>query len=80
MYLPGTTAGVGGHISPLQEPSGEGQSDLRDLFSLKSSQKHKTLLRKGEITSTLILCVVHCLLLVLLSFGTIVDFEAENKQ
>ena len=67
-----------GDISPpLQEPSGEGQSDLRDLFSLKRLRKHKSLLRKTEIISTLILSVVHCLLLVL--FGTILDFEAENK-
>ena len=37
-------------------------------FHLKSSPKHKSLPRKGEIPLTLVLSVVHCLLLLLLLF------------
>lgn len=79
LCLPGTTAGGSGDTAPPPGPSGEGQSDLRDLFSLKSLWKHKSLLRRREITSlwSFLLFSVFCW--VYYHFGTILNFEAETK-
>ena len=46
LCLPSTTAGGGARA--FQEPSGEGQFDLRDLFSFKKFPKAQVIAQKGR--------------------------------